>query len=292
MAEQTLTPNVTEHELKEVRTMIERRSGVHFDESRERFFAPRVREYMLRRRLSHGMELLRALNTSNAEYDSLLEELLTQETRFFRYPELYAAFERKVLPEQHMKKFWETPRSLRIWSAGCATGEEPYSIAISLCESLAYAEAWNINVLATDISRQALDIAERGRYGRRALENVPPRQLEMYFVQDGDEWRVRPKLRNLVNFATVNLAQPMYLGRFDVIFCMNVLIYFTDERRAAVVQRFYDSLEPGGYLFLGHAESVAGLPTKFNTVMYGESRLLQKPTHSGVPSAAAGEGQR
>lgn len=292
MGEQTVTPNVTEHELKEVRTMIEQRSGVHFDESRERFFAPRVREYMLRRNMGHGTELLRVLTGSNAEYDSLLEELLTQETRFFRYPELFAAFERKVLPEQHMKKFWETPRSLRIWSAGCSTGEEPYSIAISLCESLAYAEAWNINVLATDISRQALDIAERGRYGRRALENVPPRQLEMYFQQDGEEWTVRPKLRNLVNFSTVNLAQPMYLGRFDVIFCMNVLIYFTDERRAAVVQRFYDSLEPGGYLFLGHAESVAGLPIKFNTVMYGDSRLLQKPMHAAVTSAAAGEAQR
>lgn len=287
MAEHIANPAVTDHELSEIRTLIEERSGVHLDESRERFFATRVREHMESRGLGHGTELMRLIRGSNVEYDSLLERLLTQETRFFRYPELFEAFERKVLPEQHMRKFWANPRSLRVWSAGCSTGEEPYSIAISICDTLAFVDAWNINILATDISKHALQVSERGMYSGRVLENVSPQRLETYFVRDQEKFTVRPKLRNLISFAPMNLAQAVYMGRFDVIFCMNVLIYFTDERRAALVQRFYDYLEPGGYLFLGHAESVANLPVKFIPVMYGGARLLQKPMNvPAVPATA------
>jgi len=284
-------PVVTDHEMAELRTLIEERSGVHLDDSRERFLTARVREHMEEQRLAHGTDLLRRIRSSNVEYDMLLERLLTQETRFFRYPEIFKAFEGKVLPEQHMKKFWESPRALRIWSAGCATGEEPYSIAIGICESLAFAEAWNINVLATDISRRALAFAERGLYPKRALEGVSPQLLENYFTRQGELYEVKPRLRDLVNFAQVNLAQSVYMGRFDVIFCMNVLIYFTDERRAALVQRFYEYLEPGGYLLLGHAEAVASLPVKFQTVMADGARLLQKPMN--VPAEpSTGEAQR
>lgn len=286
MPEVNSNPTVSEREMAELRTLIEERSGVHLDDSRERFLTARVREHMEEQRLAHGTELLRRIQASNVEYDLLLERLLTQETRFFRYPETFAAFESKVLPEQYMKKFWESPRALRIWSAGCATGEEPYGIAISICESLAFAEAWNINVLATDISRRALAVAERGLYPGRTLENVSSQMRESYFTREGDLYAVKPRVRGLVSFAPVNLAQSVYMGRFDVIFCMNVLIYFTDERQAALVQRFYEYLEPGGYLFLGAAEAVARLPVKFQPVMVNGARLLQKPLNvplTGTP---------
>jgi len=276
--EKTPNPVVTEHELNEIRALIETRSGILFDESRERFFSTRVREHMHHRRLSFGAELLRNIQGSNAEYDHLLERLLTQETRFRRYPEIFEALEKKILPELHMKKFWENPRTLRIWSAGCATGEEPYSIAISLCDTLEFADAWNLSILATDISRQALQIAERGVYTKRVLEHLSPRQIEMYFQKVGDQFMVKPKVRNLVSFAPMNLAQSVYVGRFDCIFCMNVLIYFSDEKRAQLIQRFFEYLEPGGYLFLGHAETATGLPIKFNQIVHEGARLLQKPT--------------
>src|SRR5215813_1201134 len=210
-------PTVTEHELSEIRTLIEQRSGIHFDESRERFFSPRVREHMEQKKLAHGTELLRLIRGSNVEYDSLVERLFTQETSFFRYPSIYHALEKKVLPEMHMKKFWENPRSLRIWSAGCATGEEPYSIAMTICDSIEFAEAWNINIMATDISRKALAVAEAGVYPRREVEAIGLK-AETHFTKSGDQYVVRPKIRNMVSFAQMNLAQTVYMGRFDIIF--------------------------------------------------------------------------
>lgn len=292
MLEKNQAATVTEHELSEIRALIEKRSGILFDSSRERFFSARVREHMTAKRLAHGLDLLRAMKSSNVEYDSLLERLLTQETSFFRYPDVHAALERKVLPELHMKKFWENPRSLRVWSAGCATGEEPYSIAMSVCETLEFAEAWNIHILATDISRQALQAAERGVYSRRELGPMDPARVEQYFSKLGDQFMVKPKIRNLVTFAPMNLAQVVYMGRFDCIFCMNVLIYFSDERRAALIQRFYEYLEPGGYLFLGHAESIAKTGVQFEAIVQGDSLYYQKPA-AGVArrSSAATAGQ-
>lgn len=292
MSEKTINPVVTDHELSEIRALIEQRSGILFDSSRERFFSTRVREHMAYKRLSFGAELMRLVTGSNVEYEHLLERLLTQETRFFRYPETMTALESKILPEMHMKKFWESPRTLRIWSAGCATGEEPYSVAISICDTLEFAEAWNISILATDISKQALQHAERGVYSRRVLENLTPRQLDAYFTRVGEQYMVKPKLRGMISFAPLNLAQAVYMGRFDLIFCMNVLIYFSDERRSQLIQRFFEYLEPGGYLILGHAESAAGLPVKFNQIVHGGARVLQKPVNAGLVRAAAGEEQR
>jgi chemotaxis protein methyltransferase CheR len=272
---------VSDHELSEIRGLIETRSGILFDDSRERFFSSRVREHVEARKLAHGTDLLRLIRNSNVEYDSLLQRLLTQETSFFRYPAAFEALEKKVLPELHMKKFWESPRSLRIWSAGCATGEEAFSVAMTVADALEFADAWNIHILATDISRQALDHAELGIYEARELEAVSPKQRELHFSRSGGNFIVRPRIRNMVTFAPMNLAQVVYMGKFDCIFCMNVLIYFSEERQAQLVQRFYEYLEPGGYLFLGHAESINKADVKFETHVYRDARIYQKPAVSG-----------
>jgi chemotaxis protein methyltransferase CheR len=277
---------VSEHELSEIRGLIETRSGILFDGSRDRFFLTRVREHVESRKLAHGTDLLRLIKNSNVEYDSLLQRLLTQETSFFRYPAAFEALEKKVLPELHMKKFWESPRSLRIWSAGCATGEEAFSIAITVADALEFADAWNIHILATDVSRQALDHAEHGIYDARELETVNPRQREQYFSRSNGHYVVKPRVRNLVTFAPMNLAQVVYMGKFDCIFCMNVLIYFSEERQAQLMQRFYEYLEPGGYLFLGHAESITKADVKFETHVYRDARIYQKPAASRTAAVA------
>src|SRR5262249_30879908 len=239
-------PVLSEHELSEIRMLIEERTGIHFDDSRERFFSTRVKEHLSAKSLPRGTDLLRAMRKSNVEYEALLERLLTQETSFFRYPGVYEAFEKRVLPELHTKKFWKNPRTLRIWSAGCSTGEEPYSIAISISDSLNFSDAWNVEILATDIGRQALKHVENAVYAGRSLGSVTTAQLATHFSPVPGGQQVRPRLRKMVSFAAVNLASAVYVGRMDVIFCMNVLIYFTEERRRALVQRFYDTLEPGG----------------------------------------------
>jgi len=269
---------LSEHELSEIRMLIEERTGICFDESRERFFSTRVREHLRAKDMHRGTDLLRSMRKSNVEYEALLERLLTQETTFFRYPGVYEAFEKRVLPELHTKKFWNNPRTLRIWSAGCSTGEEPYSIAITITDSLSFADAWNVEILATDIGRHALKHAERGVYSGRSIGSVNERQLANHFSPVANGYQVKPRLQKMVSFAQINLASPVYVGRMDVIFCMNVLIYFSEERRRALVQRFYDTLEPGGYLFLGHSESISKMPVKFQAIVLNDCILYRKPT--------------
>lgn len=270
--------SLTEHELSEIRMLIEERTSIRFDESRERFFSTRVREHMVRRGHARGTDLLRSIRKTNFEFQALLESLLTQETSFFRYPGVFEAFEKRVLPELHIKKFWKNPRSLRIWSAGCSTGEEPYSIAISVADALSFSDAWSVEILATDIGRSALSTAERGIYSGRSIASVNERQLANYFQQADGGHEVRPRLRKMVNFVHMNLNNGVYVGKMDVIFCMNVLIYFSEERRRELVQHFFNALEPGGYLFLGHSESISKMPVKFQAIVLNDCILYRKPT--------------
>ncbi len=277
---------ITLHELSEIRSFIEQRSGIVFDETRARFFDARLRQHMEHKGLGHGTELIRLMKNSNAEYDQLLERVLTQETSFFRYPAIFEALQRRVIPEIHARKFWQMPRSLRVWSAGCSTGEEPYSIALALLESLENADAWELQVLATDISRRALQVAEAGRYTRRQLLSLAPQQIARYFEIQGNEYTVRRRVRDLIAFSPMNLAQMVYMGRFDCIFCMNVLIYFSDELRTMLIQRFSDYLEPGGYLFLGHAESMAKAGAGLEPIVVGDSLIYRKAQRNVAGGAA------
>ena len=271
------TAKLTEEELDEISTLIEQRSAILFDSSRERFFSTRVREYLEEKGLGNGTELLRHVRGSSTEYEALLERLLTQETSFFRYPAVYDALEKRILPEVQERKFWESPRTLRIWSAGCSTGEEPYSIAVTLCQSLKFAEAWEIEILATDISRRALRHAERGVYSKRSLQDVSLGQVETYFTAMKHGFQVKSRIRRMISFAQMNLVESVYVGKFDCIFCMNVLMYFSDERRFTILRRIYDALEPGGYFLLGHSETLLNVPMKFESIVLGDCRIYRKP---------------
>jgi len=271
------TPVLVESHLDEIRTLIEQRSAILLDSSRERFFSTRVREYLEEKELPDGAELLRSIRASGIEYESLLERLLTQETSFFRYPAVYEALQRKILPEVQERKVWQSPRTLRIWSAGCSTGEEPYSIAIAVTDALKFAEAWEIEIIATDISRRALRHAERGQYAKRSVQHLDPRHIDAHFESTKLGYQVRPRTRKMVSFAQMNLAEAPYMGKLDCIFCMNVLMYFSEERRLAILRRFYDALEPGGFFVLGHAETLSNLPMKFESVVLGDCRIYRKP---------------
>jgi chemotaxis protein methyltransferase CheR len=276
---------ITETDLNQIRTLIEQRSAVHLDESRERFLSMRVHEYAAEESVPSGAELLRRIRSSGPEYDAFLERVLTQETSFFRYPAVYDALGKTILPEIQERKFWQNPRTLRIWSAGCSTGEEPYSIAITLSDELKFAEAWEIEILATDISRRALRHAEKGVYSRRSLQELSLRQVETHFTAVKHGFHLKPRIRRMISFAQMNLVEPIYVGKMDCIFCMNVLMYFTEQRRLAILRGFYEALEPGGYFMLGHSETLTNTPLKFEPVTLGDCRLYRKPV-AAEPSRA------
>jgi chemotaxis protein methyltransferase CheR len=278
---------ITDADLSEIRMLIEQRSAVHLDESRERFLSTRVQEYAEEESLRSGSDVLRKVLSSNSEYDAFLERVLTQETSFFRYPAVYEALGKTILPEIQERKFWQSPRTLRVWSAGCSTGEEPYSIAITLCDTLKFAEAWEIEILATDISRRALRHAERGAYSKRSLQELSLRQIEAHFVPAKSGFHMKPRIRKMISFAQMNLVEPMYVGKMDCIFCMNVLMYFTEQRRLAILREFYEALEPGGYFLLGHSETLTHTPLKFEAVTLGDCRLYRKPAAAESSRAVA-----
>src|SRR6202044_1598409 len=237
-----MTPNpattvrLSESELDEIRTLTEQRSSILFDGSRERFFSTRLLDFIEEKHLASGTDLLRHIKSSSIEYEALLEQLLTQETSFFRYPAVYEALMKRILPEVQERKFWQNPRTLRIWSAGCSTGEEPYSIAIALCDALKFAEAWETEILATDISSRALRHAERGIYAKRSLQEISIGQVEAHFSETKQGYQVKPRTRKMISFVQMNLAEPVYFGKFDCIFCMNVLMYFSAQRRLAILR--------------------------------------------------------
>jgi chemotaxis methyl-accepting protein methylase len=274
---------VLDHELSEIRLLLERYAGVLFDDSSEHF-CERFEQHLRARHLNSAAELLGLLQTSESERAALAEHLLEHAGQFFRWPRIFETLGKTVLPEIQARKASLGSRNLRIWSAGCGGGEEPYSIAMTVCGALEAAGPWNVHIVATDIRRQALEHAERGLYDRRVLNGLSQDQLRHYFVRLGDQYLVKPRLRNLVSFAPMNLADPPYLGRFDCIFCLDVLPHFSMPRRSALVERLHLYLEPGGCLFVGEGERLPAHGVTFHSCSHQGYTAYQKPLAAAARS--------
>lgn len=187
----------------------------------------------------------------------MLNKLTTNYTYFMREKEHFDFLQKHILPELANKHSMD--RSIAIWSAGCSSGEEPYNISMYLKEYFsALPGSWDTRILATDISQRVLDSAMDPRYSRESIKELPPSWQERYFVPVGDKtYTVSEALRKNVIFRSFNLMDPIHFRKkFDLIFCRNVMIYFDRPTKAALVRRFYDATAPGGYLFIGHSESL------------------------------------
>ena len=204
---------------------------------------------------------------NSTETQAMLDALSTNLTAFFREPRHFDFLRQVVLPA--MKQ--ADNRKIRIWSAGCSSGEEAYSIAITLAESLPDIAEWDVGLLATDISNTALGRARQAVYSRDRVSEMTPALLKKYFcpaIENAQKaYQVRDFIREKVNFARLNLVEawPMK-GRFDVIFCRNVMIYFDKHTQERLIARLAAQLAPGGYLFIGHSESLAGVKHELNYV--------------------------
>jgi len=271
------TVAILEHELSEIRLILERKTGVLLRTPIEQL-SEIVAEHLDSRQSASTTHLLDRLRSSDSECEGLTERLVGGETGFFRSPAAFDSLSKVVIPELQARKAAEHPHNLRVWSAGCATGEEPYSIAMSVCEAVnCSAGAWKVHIVGSDIRRHALQVAERGLYPRSALRHVSRELVQTYFAKVGQHFLVKPRLRNLVAFTPMNLAAPTYIGRFDCIFCMDVLPHFSTAQRIALVHRLHLYLEPGGYLFLGHGEKIPAMDVTFNYHKNADYILYQKP---------------
>lgn len=213
-----------------------------------------------------------------ADLELVLNKLTTNYTFFMREPDHFTFFRDVILPE--LSRRHQKDRVLSIWSAGCSSGEEPYTLSIYLKEFLGpQASQWDTRILATDISQQALSKAKAGQYKLPA--DMPGEWLKRYFVKDDTTclYTAAPQLKQNVIFRTFNLMDPIHFRlKFDVIFCRNVMIYFDQATRDALVRRFYDALHPTGYLFISHSESL-GQTRLFRTAAPAVYQKLPLGTH-------------
>ena len=247
---------ITAEQFERVRTLLEATAGIQLSWNKQALVRARLARRLRLRSLSSISEYLRAVeeDTTGKELADLVDALTTNKTSFFREPDHFAFLE-KQLPVMAKRK-----SPVRIWSAGCATGEEPYSLAL-LAQKLFGTEAERrVRILATDVSARALQIAKAGHYRTQSLRDVPAEYVHAFPSVDEGRCAVQDSTRRLVQFARLNLMAEWPIARtFDVILCRNVMIYFARDTRERLLQRFKEWLTPGGYLLVGHAESLSGM---------------------------------
>jgi chemotaxis protein methyltransferase CheR len=262
--------------------LVYQKTGIYYDLKKKYYVQKRIEKRAEILGMDSLSDYYRRLKFSKDadEFDRLINELTINETYFFRdYPQL-RNFAEEVLPMVVREKNKKNDRSIKIWSAACSTGEEPYTLSIILLEMIDEPETWNLQIVASDINTDVLRAARTGLYEYRSVRDVPPEYLEKYFTKRNESYQVNPDVKKLVKFMKINLADSGAVSEItgcDFIFCRNVLIYFDDESRKAVLSDFYGSLNPGGIIFLGHSESVGRISSAYHMQRIGDSIVYSKP---------------
>jgi len=217
------------------------------------------------------------------ELMDIMDILTTNETYFFRESFQLKAFTDEIIPELIKAKGSTGSRSLRIWSAGCSTGEEAYTIAM-LLHGIKELRGWNIEIIGTDISQRVLQHARRAVYGKSSFRATDEEYVKRFFVEQDDGFKVCDEIRNLVTISHLNLFDTnrmVMLGKMNLIFCRNVIIYFDLAAKKRVVESYFNSLCDGGYLLLGHSESLMNITTLFTLRHFKNDMIYQKPERAG-----------
>jgi chemotaxis protein methyltransferase CheR len=256
---------MSDAQFEKLRKIIYDRAGIHFQDNKK---------YVLESRLSRRLEELEFENFDQYllfltagpyqmdEFQEMFNRITINETSFFRNEPQLEVFEHTVLPQ--LLEARKAKKTLRIWSAACSSGEEPYTLAIQIHRSLGVRLMdWRIEILGTDISEKVLLHAQEGRYVHYAVRTVNPMILSRYFKQEGSFYVLDPTIRSMVHFEKLNLKDGIAarrFGKWDVIFCRNVMIYFDDKMKTHCAKLFHDQLEPDGTLFIGHSETLRSIP--------------------------------
>lgn len=287
----TQAHTMSDDEFRLLRDCIYEHCGIYFDQNSK---------FILEKRLSHRLtdlnlasfydyyHFLKFNRNKEQELMDIMDILTTNETYFFRESFQLKAFSDEIIPELIKRKTACGRHSLRIWSAGCSTGEEPYTIAM-LLSTMSQLAGWNIEIVGTDISQKVLHQARRAVYGKSSFRTTEERDLQRFFHHHDDGYKVNDAIRELVTISHLNLFDShrlAMLGKFDIIFCRNVIIYFDQPAKKRVVESFYSALYEGGFLLLGHSESLMNITTLFTLRHFKNDMIYQKPdrlTAGGVP---------
>jgi chemotaxis protein methyltransferase CheR len=260
---------LSDSEFRLFRDLIYEECGISLSAEKKSFLESRLKRRLIELGISNAYEYFRAITGPlgrSQELPALLDSLMICETSFFRNLPQFDLLREVVLPEIAAKKERTGTRMLRVWSAGCSTGQEPYSAVMSLLETLPDRDSWTIRVVASDLSFTALERAQMGVYRADQLKGIEPGTIAKYFRKENELYVVTDAVKKRVIFDYHNLKNDNGLRGLDMIFCRNVMIYFDAEEQRRLVNRFANCLVPGGFLFVGHAESLQGLSKRFTMV--------------------------
>ncbi len=276
------THSMSEDEFQLLRDCIYAHCGIHFDLDSK---------YILEKRLSlrlRDLDLptfydyyhyLKYNRNKEQELMDIMDVLTTNETYFFRELFQLKAFSDEIIPELIKRKAARGSRSLRIWSAGCSTGEEPYTIAM-LLSTIPELSGWKIEIIGTDISQKVLHQARRAVYGTSSFRSTEESDLRRFFHKHDNGYKVNDSIRELVTISHLNLFDTnrlTMLGKVDLVFCRNVIIYFDKPAKKRVIESFHSVLDDGGFLLLGHSESLMNISTQFTLRHFKNDMIYQKP---------------
>ena len=275
-----LSVQLTESQFNEISKLVRRLCGINLHRGKKELVKARLNKRLRLLGFSDFSQYLGYVRNSGSDTEliTMLDALSTNLTSFFRENDHFKYFASRVIPRA-VSKAADGKRRLRIWSAGCSSGEEPYSIAMTVCEHIPKWKFWDVGILATDISTDMLARGRRGLYGPDRMETVSLNLRERYFkrveAHSQHQYCVSDELRKMVSFARLNLMDPWPMrGPFDAIFCRNVMIYFDKQTQGQLINRFWDMLAPGGTMLIGHSESLTGVKHKFR---YAQPTIYEKP---------------
>ena len=273
------------HDFAFIRDFVRKRSAIALEADKHYLVESRLLPIVRREGLSSLEELVRLLRTRpfSSLHRTVVEAMTTNETSFFRDRHPFDVLKTHIIPELLHRRGAE--RRLRIWCAACSSGQEPYSIAMLLQQHFPSLASWTIDILGTDISTHMIRRSQEGRYSQLEVNRGLPAQfLVRYFEKAGSEWQIRPEVRDVVRYEEINLADtwPM-VGRWDIVFIRNVMIYFDIETKRSILGKVRDRLRSDGYLFLGGAETTLNLDERFEHMEFPRAGCYRlRPQADGV----------
>lgn len=262
---------LNDQEFKKFRDVIYHESGISFTKTNRPILESRLKERLRDLKIDTVEDYYGLILKEDQEMKNLLDIVTTNLTKFFRNTTHFGAFENQVIDDLIKVK---KDKKIKLWSAGCSTGEEPYSLAMVLKEKLD--PDWEIQIVASDISFNALMKAKEGFYSPDKVVGIPAKYLKKYMVEIGDGYYVKDELKSLIRFDYHNLKNDSGLRDFDVVFCRNVIIYFDSAAQQKVMNLIYNSMNEYSYVFIGHSESLFGMTTNFIFTKMGEACLYMK----------------